>query len=352
MKKILVVEDTQVIREEICDILQMENFEVSMASNGYEGLIQTKNMKPDLIISDIMMPVLDGYQFVREIKKSPNTENIPIIFLSAKAQKTDIRKGMNRGVEDYITKPIHPTDLLTAVNMSLEKQSKLDKKIEELRIKPIKFLPKELIKSLNIIVGFSQNIKMAKTTIPDDEIALLINSIYDNGEKINSMINDYLIYLNLITKISNPNNKNISLKSYSDVDCLYFIESAILSSANEKGRRSDVMFNALGVKMKFNEFYFKKIIEEMLSCVILCTFPGDEIKVWSKNEKNYYLLFVDGAGQPPSRKKVDNTSVELVNDTFNRSIEILKLISKVYSGKFEYNKNNKENLSFTYYFEL
>ncbi|MBN2757043.1 MAG: response regulator, partial [Bacteroidales bacterium] len=152
MKTILVVEDTLAIREEICDILKMENFNVLEAKNGLEGLHIAKENIPDLILSDILMPVLDGFQFIKELKKYAATENIPVIFLSAKANKDDIREGMNLGADDYLTKPLSPDDLLISINNKLEKQERFDKKMQNLRENISNFLPHELRTPLNGIL--------------------------------------------------------------------------------------------------------------------------------------------------------------------------------------------------------
>jgi PAS domain S-box-containing protein len=135
MTKILVVEDSKSIREEVCDILQFENFEVIFAENGAQGLEQAKKELPNLIISDISMPKLNGYQFLAELQKLPATKSIPFIFLSGKAQLLDLRKGMNMGADDYLIKPFNTVDLITVVKSKLKRQQiiqdNLDKLVDE-----------------------------------------------------------------------------------------------------------------------------------------------------------------------------------------------------------------------------
>ncbi len=123
-KKVLVVEDEEAVRNEISEILTMENFQVSSATNGLEGLIQAKRNKPDIIVSDIIMPVLNGYQFIQRIKKNPETESIPVIFLSAKTTKDDIRHGMYLGAVSYLTKPLSIDELLQTIKKGLNNPQK------------------------------------------------------------------------------------------------------------------------------------------------------------------------------------------------------------------------------------
>ncbi len=121
MKKILLIEDHQEIRENIAEILSLANFEVVEAENGKIGVEKAKSEKPDLIICDIMMPLLDGYGVLHMLSKNPDTSGIPFIFLTAKSEKEDFRKGMNLGADDYLIKPFDDIELLDAIEMRLKK---------------------------------------------------------------------------------------------------------------------------------------------------------------------------------------------------------------------------------------
>lgn len=129
MHKILIVEDTLAIREEIFDILVMENYTVFQAENGKIGFEIALKEDPDLIISDILMPELNGIEMFKKLQTNKKTNGIPLIFLSAKGEKEDIRNGMNLGAEDYLTKPININDLLNAVENKIKKKIIIDQKI-------------------------------------------------------------------------------------------------------------------------------------------------------------------------------------------------------------------------------
>lgn len=127
MKKILLIEDNPEVRENTAEILSLANYEVHTAENGKVGVEMATREKPDLIICDIMMPELDGYGVLHILSKKPETASIPFIFLTAKTEKADIRKGMTLGADDYLTKPFDDTDLLNAVEARLNKISLLKK---------------------------------------------------------------------------------------------------------------------------------------------------------------------------------------------------------------------------------
>ncbi|MDE3249096.1 MAG: response regulator [Bacteroidota bacterium] len=122
MKKILLIEDNNHIRENTAEIMELANYRVFTAENGKAGVEIALRENPDLIICDIMMPVLDGYGVLHMLHKNPLTRNTPFIFLTAKTDRTDFRKGMDLGADDYITKPFSDTELLNAVESRLAKR--------------------------------------------------------------------------------------------------------------------------------------------------------------------------------------------------------------------------------------
>lgn len=130
MKKILLIEDHPEVRENTSEILSLANYAVITAANGKVGVDLAQREKPDLIICDIMMPELDGYGVLHILSKNEQTASIPFIFLTAKTEKTDIRKGMNLGADDYLTKPFDDTDLLNAIESRLRKSAMLQKQYD------------------------------------------------------------------------------------------------------------------------------------------------------------------------------------------------------------------------------
>jgi CRP-like cAMP-binding protein len=118
---ILLIEDNTEMAENISGILQLAHYDVTYAQNGKEGVDIAQKNRPDLILCDIMMPDLDGYGVLHILHNDPETAGIPFIFLTAKAEKSDFRNGMNLGADDYITKPFDGIDLLKVVEMRLKK---------------------------------------------------------------------------------------------------------------------------------------------------------------------------------------------------------------------------------------
>lgn len=125
-QKILIIEDNNDIRDNVVEILELAYYEVFAASDGRSGVTLALKQLPDIILCDIMMPELDGYGVLTLLSKHPETESIPFIFLTAKAERSDIRKGMEMGADDYLTKPFDDRELLTAIESRLKKKLALE----------------------------------------------------------------------------------------------------------------------------------------------------------------------------------------------------------------------------------
>jgi len=130
MKTILLIEDDLVMRENTAELLELANYTVLTAANGKIGVSLAKKYIPNIIICDIMMPELNGYGVLQIISKDITTKHIPFIFLSAKIEHKDIRKGMNMGADDYITKPFDESELYSAIESRLAKAAILEEKTE------------------------------------------------------------------------------------------------------------------------------------------------------------------------------------------------------------------------------
>lgn len=125
MKKILVIEDDAIMRENISELVELTGYEVETANDGKDGIEKVADFLPDLIICDVMMPELDGYGVLYILSQKPETASIPFIFLTAKSEKEDFRKGMELGADDYLFKPFESTELIRAIESRLKKMEVL-----------------------------------------------------------------------------------------------------------------------------------------------------------------------------------------------------------------------------------
>ncbi len=131
MKTILLIEDDTVLRENTAELLELSNYKVHTAPNGKIGIEKAKKEMPDIIVCDIMMPEIDGYGVLEAVASDTSTSHIPFIFLSAKTEHKEIRKGMDLGADDYLTKPFEEDELLSAIESRLAKASILSENKEK-----------------------------------------------------------------------------------------------------------------------------------------------------------------------------------------------------------------------------
>lgn len=174
MKKVLIIEDELVVRESILNILKGENFEVIEAENGRLGLKTAISEVPDLILCDLMMPEMDGYNVLTALREEAVTATIPFIFLTAKAGKVNFRHGMDLGADDYLTKPFSRAELLSAIFSRLSKQAILQKYLsakDDIQL----FTPE-----IKIIEA---NLRLALETKAKSEFNILYKPIVDVTEK-------------------------------------------------------------------------------------------------------------------------------------------------------------------------
>jgi len=180
LKRILVIDDVEIIRESVQDILEIHDYIVDTAEDGIQGLDKAEKHKPDLIICDVDMPKMNGYQVLERVKENPDLAMVPFIFLTAKTQQYEVREGMDLGADDYISKPFDHMDLINSVEARFRKKSMIDSdvksQINEIKLKLATTLPHEFKTPLNGIIGPSQ---------------LLIDGFEDfSGEELKEFRND------------------------------------------------------------------------------------------------------------------------------------------------------------------
>jgi twitching motility two-component system response regulator PilH len=123
MAHVLIVDDSPTERHVLQGMLERNGFKVSLAANGEEGVAQAKAIKPDLILMDVVMPGLNGFQATRELSRAPDTASIPVVIVTTKDQETDRIWGMRQGARDYLTKPVQESQLVTTIRSVLEGRS-------------------------------------------------------------------------------------------------------------------------------------------------------------------------------------------------------------------------------------
>lgn len=349
MKKILVIEDDEQILEALEDILSYENFEVYTAPNGRAGVESALKNLPDLIISDIMMPELDGYGVLAELRQNPSTFAIPFLFLSAKADKTAQRYGMEIGADDYITKPFENEEIIKAVKSRLEKYSTIEKhfsqKVNEIQSYLTASLPHELRSPLNVILGFSQIIDGSeKDELSFDDIKMMNKNIIEAGKRLLRIVINYSFITRLyqIESIGRENKEN-HVTSIAVCDNPKIIISDFGYEISRKYKREDDLVLMLdNTPVLFPEEYLIKIVEEITDNAFKFSEPNSRIKIISMAAEDNYTISITNQGRGMSNEQIKNIGFFM---QFDRNVQeqqgsglglaIVKKILGIYNGNLQ-----------------
>jgi len=298
--KILVIEDEEAIRENILELLEAENFEGIGAINGKVGIKLAIEKIPDLILCDMMMPEVDGYGVIKALRSEPLTATIPFIFLTAKADKVDVRTGMELGADDYITKPCTPQELLKAIAIRLEKQKTISrqsqKTLDELRTNISMSLPHELRTPLNAILGFSELILSEYQVLEESDILEMIGQIQTSGHRLYRLIQNFLLYAELEIAATNPELlKEMRNSEFSCVKSL--LSQKAKQQAKHANRTEDLQLNLQDSSVAMDSVRLAKIVEELLDNAFKFSLEGTPVLLSTFVENQTFILSVKDKGR-------------------------------------------------------
>lgn len=306
MKQILVIEDEACLRENLAELLELENFQVICAENGQQGVELAQTHPVDLVLCDIMMPELDGYGVLNQIRSLPGMVATPFIFLTAKAGKPDVRYGMELGASDYLTKPFTHAELLNTIKTRLETQLTVQQhyqqKLEDLRGNLATYLPHELLTPLNSICGLSSYLTSYASRLETAEVAEIGSLISRSAWRLERTIQNSLLYAKLRLDAQNRE----STLAYQDMSCNYsesVIASAAMKTAQRVDRNIDLSLQRSINSILISDSNLEKIVEELVDNACKFSKLGTTIDVTSKFQENRFILEVidQGRGMTPAQ---------------------------------------------------
>ena len=281
MPKILIVDDDAQLRSTIQMVLKLKGYDVIDADNGVSALKLARAALPDLVISDINMPQADGFAALVELRKDPVTASIPLILMTGESDGAGMRKGMELGADDFLSKPFAMNALLKAVEARLKKQDVVkqsaEKKLAELRANLSLMLPHELNTPLVGILGYGEIISTCADSLQPVELAEMGRNILESGQRLQRLIQNFLIYSQL--ELLRADDKEIAAmraKRVEDVnEPLLLVARA---KAQAVGRMNDLKAEICHSKVACAEDLLTKIVEELLSNAFKFSKPGTPVK--------------------------------------------------------------------------
>jgi two-component system, sensor histidine kinase and response regulator len=345
MPKILVIEDEETLLEDILTLLRFEDFDAIGAKDGIAGVQMAHQHHPDLVISDIMMPGLDGYGVLLELQDDPVTRRLPFIFLTAKSDREHLRYGMELGADDYITKPFSQEDLLNAITTRLSQrtavESVYERKLDNLRQSVSLALPHELRTPLTSLVGFAELLMMDAEVLPRDQVAQMGEAILKAGLRLQRQIKNFLLYAQLemirLDPASAFESHNTRLENAEGV-----IQAAVYARINHHERGQDLRYSVVPATVRISEFALGKLVEELVDNAAKFSKPGQTIAVTGALQDNRYALTVQDQGRGMSPEQIHETGAYL---QFERrlyeqqgsgmGLAIARQIADLYDGSLE-----------------
>lgn len=344
MKNILIIEDEAQIRNNIREILELSEFSALIAENGLQGLELAKYKKPDLIICDLMMPELDGYSVLTRLRQDSATASIPLIFLTAKSEWSDLRRGMELGADDYLTKPFRPNELLQAIATRLDKQAIVEQhtqeKLNDLTSSISHSLPHEINTPLNHILGLS-NLLMQEAGQLSCENLEMVESIHKAALRLHRLTINFLMYADLELLASNPDKVEKLRHNHVQTFVKSAIENVAVKIAQDANRTSDLSIEISDALVNFSAVNLSKIVEEVIDNAFKFSLPNTPVKIIGYSSDNSFHLFVMDYGRGMTKEQIEQVGayVQFGRKMYEQQgtglgLSIAKRLVELYEGKF------------------
>jgi len=298
--KVLVIDDTAEIRMIITESLKIYGFTTLAAEDGVSGVEMAREHAPDLIICDINMPNMDGYETLTAIRSNDATATTPFIFLSGAVEKPNVRKGMELGADDYLTKPFTHKELVTAVNARLTKHAELqrqsEKKLDELRGNITLALPHELRTPLHGIMGLSSLMIEDHARMKPEDVLENARFIHESASRLHRLIENFLIYSQIELMASESKRIETPL-SAPPVKIHEVIPPLAQAIAARHKRPADLKLDLKPADLLAPEDNFKKILEELIDNGFKFSEAGKPVTISSEMAEHILKLTVTDHGR-------------------------------------------------------
>ncbi len=346
-KKILIIDDAEFILDSTAVLLEFEGYEVITASNGEDGIKLVETEKPDLIICDISMPGLTGYDVITHVKNNKETETIPFVFLTAFTEKAKMREGMAKGADDYLTKPFEKSDLLGVVETQLKKSKKIEKhvqeKVEEIGKKLNYALPHEFRTVLTQLSGVAQILDGSADLLSAEEIKEIANDMKYSINRIARITENFLHYTQL-ENFKNSPSTIMQLRSEVTEEPMAIVSDVAYDVAQRYERYEDCVLNNIvtDISIGIGGELFTKLIDEILDNAFKFSEKGSKVIVDAALEEDNFKVDISDFGRGMSIEQVKSIGAysQFQRDKFEQQgvgigLEIAKSISNLHGGSLK-----------------
>ena len=362
MSRVLIIEDEIDILENVSELLALEGFDILTASNGFEGVKVALAHQPDLIVSDIKMPELDGYGVLLELRNDPRTSTTPFIFLTARADRESMRHGMELGADDYLMKPFEPQELIKAVRTRLQKQQQLledqNLRLSKLRNNIVQAVPHELRTPLTGILGCAEYLLMDYEDIEPRRIHDTAQIILRSGRRLQKIIENYVLYAQIEVTLADEERVTAMRQERLDYPEVV-IRQVCEELAEQADRQDDLHLDVAPATLGISPDNLQKIIREIVDNAFRFSTKDSKIEIQSSINHRGYTVSINDHGR--GMKAEDTRNIGAYNQ-FDREfyehqglglgLIIAKRLTEIHGGKFDLNSVLNEGTTVTLTFPV
>lgn len=306
MKTILIIEDEAAFREAIAFALEGEGYKVLQAENGAEGIELARAQIPDLIVSDVMMDSVDGYEAVLTLRQDPRTMGIPIILMTGKANKEGLVHAIELGADDYLSKPFTVAELMEAINIRFKKQEEARQKHLKQSTDPRSYLtlgiPGDLRTPIAGILGFSKAISREYIELRQSEILELGRAIQKAARNVQRLMENFSILAQIEIVAGDP-EKVKGLRSFKTTETKELLEPLALDLAHQYDRDGDLVTMISDFTTGCSHEYLSKMAYELMDNAMKFSSKGQKIQISAlPSDGKFSLVVTDfGRGMTPQQ---------------------------------------------------
>lgn len=304
---ILVIDDELQLLDSIQELLELEGYRVYTASNGQEGLLQAIERTPDLILCDIRMPKLDGYQTLKAIRETSSIRHVPFLFLTAKTEHKDYRKAMSLGADDYLTKPFTAEELFEAVRVRLVRREALKEdfrqKLNRVQAQISRTTMHELNTPMNGILGGLDLLIQAWDSFERQEVFEMLQAIKVSSERLHRTLTNQLFY-HVLQQVQQDAEHRASFCVGQCEQPHELVGQVFEQAAQIYGRPGDLFLELTPLlDLAMARPNVQKVLEEIADNAFKFSQPGDEVRVNSHYTDRHLVLTIQdqGRGMTPAQ---------------------------------------------------
>ena len=288
-------------------MLDIAGYEMEEATNGNEGVAQALKLLPDLIVCDIRMPGLDGFETLEELRKHESTAHIPFVFLTGEDPRTHLRKGMNLGASDFILKPIDVDDFIKAVQVRLEEADRRkyesQRTIDELSESITRALPHELRTPMTGILGLAEFLKSQAQEMTPEEIKELTQSLFDSAVRMNQTLEKFWIHTQCLL-LSNDQTKLSASRQKGSKKAHDIIKRVAEELASSHNRSADLVLNLTPMSAPISERYLEQLLWQVTDNAFKFSTAGTQVIISIAHENGMGTIIIKDHGRGMSENQI------------------------------------------------